>query len=404
MLLNRSLFHQATPHFESDMSNTDVTSPPPVIRQDESLDVDLHEFPILPSPTSEEMEELSADQPIGPVEVDDWGLPFHLVVPFPPFPTYGEYRGDVDHWELNRGGELVQVTVRNLMRDQIKSSLKYHHYIWRYLSINRALLQTHGEQALSKTPVFPSVAQKFTDINAPVALTDLEKAQKEFAQNHSGISETLLNVHSYSVALGLPGYDTFRCQRNFYSHTFLTPEVENTSRYENLQTTMKGIQAQYEPLWKLVTTNITTLETQLANKKIWREPPPLRRRPPVEEACGAQDSTTWYDKQDSDPQESTEEKNVEAKKSRFCWPVRYLFKHSKKVRNLAGRVGKRLIDMQSDAEYQRYLEEIIGDTQPTADQSCKGFDDGWGAEAPSRSHGSGRGAEDKGEEFQSAYI
>jgi hypothetical protein len=130
------------------MSNTDVTSPTIFFRLDESLDVDLHELPTLPSPTSEEMEELNVDQPTEPIEVDDWGLPFHFVVPFPPFPTYGEYRGDVNHWELTRNRKLVQVIVRNLTRDEVKSSLKYHHYIWRYLSINRALLRIHGEQAL----------------------------------------------------------------------------------------------------------------------------------------------------------------------------------------------------------------------------------------------------------------
>ena len=319
---------------------------------------DLDVLPALPEPIREEMDDLARESEKPSKPENTWNLPF------PPFPVYDDYIGQVWYSDRGRDGQLFDTVHPETTRERVRCTLAHLYCLRKHLNANLALLQQYGEADLA-APIPP------TDRKAD-SLTPLEVAQNSFAIHHIGIHETLSSVSiGLSLQLGLPDREPFRQSRNFFAHDFGTPNVM-LHPYQNLSTEVRGKTALYDPLLIQVETNIKLLDEQLANKDNWRKPdPPKRTDPvpeptePVSEPYGGADAMAY----EPQTQDWPYEEDVQGKQRVSCCvrSFRYLFFRSGFVRKVSRYVEDCLVN--ASVEYDNENVDFSSDEENGLDES-----------------------------------
>jgi hypothetical protein len=157
-----------------------------------------------------------------------------------------------------------------VFRWEVQRGLDYTKSIYMHLQRVLSLISTHGEEALSS----PSPVSHF-DIHAVMEggiaeESGLEKAQHSFAVHHTAISECLKALGS---SWGLPSYEEFRKQRNWFCHDYCTPDAEYEGK--GMAWAVRGGKEKFEDLLQEVVTPILALTALMDDETAWMkfEPP-----------------------------------------------------------------------------------------------------------------------------------
>jgi len=222
---------------------------------------DIATLPPLPTPSSDEIEDLD--------------------------PTYPSYLGMVSYFIISHSNILTQNTYhRPITRSIVSSSLEYYYLLNQHLSANLTILSRYSETQLSAR--HPLSARRLAN------LTDVQEAQSKFAIHHVGTYECLrmASENMEFDVLGLPNesewrmWGKLRVSRNIFAHEFGTPQALRSGAYKGAT---YGLRVSYEKLMELVEANIQALEEQLEDEATWSPPPPEEEVQVTEEDLAARE-------------------------------------------------------------------------------------------------------------------